>query len=163
MPTSRDVAAMLLEALPLSLRILGGAMHRGLGPTEKGLTMGQLRMLEMLHHRTWTLRDLAEHHHVSPSTMSRTVDVLVKRAWVDRRSDPRDRRQVILTLTGEGQGARAGMRRRAEENLERLVEQLSEEERAQLFAGLHVLQQLAGIASGTMACEHERHEGEEES
>jgi DNA-binding MarR family transcriptional regulator len=147
-PTARDTAALLLETLPAALRALGGAVHTGRPSDGPPLNMGQLRMLEMLHRRPWTLGDLAERHHVSASTMSRTVDVLVKRAWVDRRSHPEDRRQVLLSLTDTGEAAHREMRRRAEDSITGLIEQLPEDECARLYDGLRALQQLAARAAG---------------
>lgn len=154
MPTARDTAALLLETMPASMRVLAGAMHMGRPSDGPPLNMGQLRMLEMLRSRMWSLGDLAERHHVSASTMSRTVDVLVKRAWVDRRSHPEDRRQVLLSLTDAGTQAHAEMRAHAEDVLARMLDQLSEQERAELAAGLVVLKRLAArVAEQGLQCE----------
>jgi DNA-binding MarR family transcriptional regulator len=147
-PTARDTAALLLETLPVALRTLAGVVHMGRPSDGPQLNMGQLRTLEMLRRRPWTLGDLAERHHVSASTMSRTVDVLVKRAWVDRRSHPEDRRQVLLSLTDTGEVAHREMRRRAEDSIAELIEQLPEDECARLYDGLRALQQLAARAAG---------------
>ncbi|HWQ13512.1 MAG TPA: MarR family transcriptional regulator [Roseiflexaceae bacterium] len=147
MPTARDCAALLLETLPVSMRILGGAIHTSHAPEDRPLNMGQLRMLELLRRHPWTLGDLAERHHVAASTMSRTVDVLVRRAWVERRSHPEDRRQILLCLTDAGLAAHSEMRRRAEDTITRLIEQLPEEERDRLYDGLRVLQRLAANAT----------------
>jgi DNA-binding MarR family transcriptional regulator len=162
-PSARDAAALLLETLPLTMRILGGAMHAGRPNDGPPLNMGQLRMLEMLHRRPWTLGDLAERHHVAASTMSRTVDVLVKREWVDRRIHPEDRRQVLLSLTDTGIAAHQEMRRHAETSITALLEQLPDDERARLYDGLRVLQQLATrIAQHGPACESNSPESSKE-
>lgn len=153
MSTARDTAALLLETLPHALRALGGAMHASLPPDGPPLNMGQLRMLDMLHRRPWTLGDLAERHHVSASTMSRTVDVLVRRNWVERRSHPGDRRQVLLSLTEEGVATHHELRRRAEDLLAGLIVGLPEDEQAQLDDGLRVLQRLAASAAQSFSCE----------
>lgn len=142
MPTAQECAALLLETVPFTMRVLAGAMHQARASDSPPFNMGQLRMLDMLRSGAWTLSDLAERHQVATSTMSRTVDVLVKRTWVERRSHPDDRRQVLLSLTGEGLEVLAEMRRGAEASLTQLVEQLPDDERERLFAGLQVLQKL---------------------
>lgn len=142
MSTAEECAALLLETVPFSMRLLAGTMQQARGSDSPQLNFGQLRMLEMLHHRAWTLSDLAERHHVAASTMSRTMDVLVKRDWVERRSHPEDRRQVLLTLTGDGLEALVEMRRSAAETITQLIERLSDGERERLYGGLQVLQKL---------------------
>lgn len=158
MPTAQECAALLLETVPFSMRILAGSMHQARASDSPSLNIGQLRMLEMLRSGAWTLGGLAERHHVAASTMSRTVDVLVKRDWVERRSHPEDRRQVLLSLTGEGIEALAEMRRRAAATVTHLIEQMSDEERARLFDGLQVLQKLAlrAVEQGQL-CAHPPH------
>ena len=95
----------IILTMPSTMRILGFLMRQRRVGDEDMLHLGQLRILEMLRHRPWNLGDLASRHHVTPSSMSRTVDVLVKRDWVARSSDPDDRRLVILKLTDEGHRA----------------------------------------------------------
>jgi DNA-binding MarR family transcriptional regulator len=117
---------------------------------EDALTMGQIRMLSILSHAPRNLGELASLHQVTPSTMSRTVDVLVRRDWVARQSDPSDRRQVILTLTAEGRDVHAATQHRLHETLaqliEQLVEQLDEGERERLYDGLVVMRKMLALA-----------------
>ena len=78
--------------------------------------------------------------------MSRTVDVLVRKNWVERRNDPNDRRQVILTLTPEGAAAHAAIGQEAHlimtQTIEQQIAQLDDAERARLYDGLSVLKKL---------------------
>jgi DNA-binding MarR family transcriptional regulator len=151
MTSARACAHLILETVPQTMRAIGGLMRQRRAGEELP-AVGQLRMLEMLRHRAWTLGELARQHQVTPSTMSRHVDVLVQRDWVARREDPRDRRQVILTLTEEGTAAHAAMLAQAEERLAELVGSLSEGERERLVAGLEVLRDLV-VRSVQSACE----------
>jgi DNA-binding MarR family transcriptional regulator len=50
-----------------------------------------------------TIRDLCDALQIRQSSTSLLVDRAVKRGLVDRREDPRDRRQVALSLTAQGQ------------------------------------------------------------
>jgi DNA-binding MarR family transcriptional regulator len=104
--------------------------------------MDKVRLLKILRHEPRSLGELAERHGVTPSTMSRSVDVLVRRGWVSRESDPADRRQVILQLTDAGEAAHAEMDRHAEDSLTRLIEELDDTEREKLFEGMQVLHAL---------------------
>ena len=142
MPTPQECAQLLLETIPALMRGLHGSMRHMKRADEEPLTMGQLRMMEMLRCQPFTLSELAARHHVTPSTMSRTIDVLVRKAWVARQSDPSDRRQVILTLTDEGKAAHTAMIGQTREAVARLMAQLDDHERAKLYDGLSVLQRL---------------------
>jgi DNA-binding MarR family transcriptional regulator len=104
--------------------------------------MGQFRMLGMLHHAPRTLSELAASHQVTPSTMSRTIDVLVRKAWVAREIDPADRRQVILTLTDEGRAAMHAMSQHMHNAAAAMLARLDDDERARLYDGLTVLRKL---------------------
>ena len=44
------------------------------------------------------------------TTVTRLVDRLVRKGWVERQPDAEDRRRLLLSLTGEGQAAMAEMR-----------------------------------------------------
>jgi DNA-binding MarR family transcriptional regulator len=143
MPEARECARLLLETIPNLMRNLGGAMRQCKSGEEEHLNMGRFRMLGMLHAAPRTLSELAASHHVTPSTMSRTIDVLVRKAWVTREIDPTDRRQVILTLTDDGRAALDAMGLRAQDAVTGMLARLDDQERARLYAGLTVLRNLS--------------------
>src|SRR5262245_45933597 len=94
MQDANESARPLLETMPAVMRGLHTLRREQFD--EDTASVGQLRMLEMLRARSWSLSELATRHNVTPSTMSRSIDVLVRRDWVTRQSDPSDRRQLIL-------------------------------------------------------------------
>ena len=143
-PTSLECAQLLWNTIPILMRSLHGAMHQRRGGDEERHNMGQFRMLEILRRAPCTLSGLAAMHHVTPSTMSRSIDVLVRKGWVTRESDTHDRRQVILSLTDEGRAAHAAVNQHTQDMLAELLEQLDEQERTRLYDGLSVLQKLLG-------------------
>ena len=143
MPEARECARLLLETIPNLMRNLGGAIRQCKGSEEEHLNMGQFRMLGMLHIAPRTLSELAASHHVTPSTMSRTIDVLVRKAWVARETDPADRRQVILTLTSEGHAALEAMGQYTQDAVTGMLARLDDQERARLYEGLMVLRKLS--------------------
>jgi DNA-binding MarR family transcriptional regulator len=142
MHDARECAVLLLTTVPALMRSLHCTLRQSRPTDEEIHTLGQMRMLEMLQRGSYTLSELAAGHHVAPSTMSRSVDLLVRKAWVARQHDPKDRRQILLSLTEEGRAALRAMRQQTQEALTQLLEQLDERGRTQLYDGLSVLQSL---------------------
>jgi DNA-binding MarR family transcriptional regulator len=138
-----ECAQVFCETLPVLMRSLHGIMLKR-GEEVDRRNMGQVRMLEILHRGPRSLSELAAFHHVTPSTMSRSVDVLVRKGWVARESDPVDRRQVVLTITDEGRAARAEANQQTLDVLIELLGQHDDGERARLADGLSVLRKLVG-------------------
>ncbi|MFQ3631850.1 MarR family winged helix-turn-helix transcriptional regulator [Roseiflexus sp.] len=141
-PSAYECAALLLETVPSVMRAVASATRQWYGDGDEAPTFVQLRMLAMLTARPWSLSELAAAHQVTPSSMSRTVDVLVQRNWVERATAPDDRRKVVLRLTPAGHAAHAAILRAAREAASRLIEQLDAQDRARLYDGLNVLRTL---------------------
>ncbi|GIW01548.1 MULTISPECIES: MarR family winged helix-turn-helix transcriptional regulator [Roseiflexus] len=144
-PSAYECAVLLLDTVPGVMRSIGSAMRQRHGSDDMP-TMGQMRMLAMLAARPWSLSELAAAHQVTPSSMSRTVDVLVQRTWVERTTAPDDRRKVVLRLTPAGYAAHIAIRDAAREAAARLIEQLDERQRVHLHEGLSALRELVDHA-----------------
>lgn len=140
MPDAHECARLLLATMPGLMRGLKSCMRPP--ADDETLTMGQFRMLDMLSCAPCTLGELASRHNVTPSTMSRTIDLLVRRQWVERRDDPSDRRQVILTLSSAGAAAHEAMQQHTEDALAGMLERLSDAERGRIYDGLATLRTL---------------------
>jgi DNA-binding MarR family transcriptional regulator len=82
---------------------------------------------------------LAETLGVTVATASRTVDALEASGLVSREPDPADARAVRVVATPEGKREHARRRKRFVDALERLMEELSAEERRQLAESLETL------------------------
>ncbi|HEU5088449.1 MAG TPA: MarR family transcriptional regulator [Roseiflexaceae bacterium] len=155
MTTSDECARVIIDTVPLLMRMIGSVMRRQAFDDEPA-SIGHVRMLKLLHERQRTLSELAARYHVAPSTMSRTVDVLVRRDWVERRADPHDRRQVLLRLTQEGELVHVAVQEHAQRSLSELVEELDESEREQVFQGMAALQRMILKADRSgLLCPHE--------
>lgn len=139
-PDARACAELVLETIPALMRSMHGMIRHWSNHSDESPTIGQFRLLKMLACRPHSLGELAATHHVTPSTMSRSVDVLVRRAWVERQSDPNDRRQLILKLTTEGESIHTTMEQHSRDALVQMMEQLDPNERARLYDGLAILQ-----------------------
>ncbi|MGQ9547259.1 MAG: MarR family winged helix-turn-helix transcriptional regulator [Roseiflexus sp.] len=137
-----ECAALLLDTVPGLMRAIANAMRQRYGDDGDMPTMVQLRMLAMLAARPWSLGELAAAHQVTPSSMSRTVDVLVQREWVARTPVPGDRRKVVLCLTPAGHAAHAAVVHAARDVAAALLAQLDAHDRAHLYEGLSALRAL---------------------
>jgi len=99
----------------------------------------QFHLLRALRDRPRTLREIAAFHHVTPSTMSRSVETLVQKGWVTRQDNPRDRREVILSLTESGRQEMEAMIARMRDNVAAFLSGLDEAELERAYDGLQVL------------------------
>src|SRR5215469_9447046 len=104
----------------------------------------QLAALAVLdRHAAMTPGELAEHEKVQPPSMTPVIAVLEERRLVMRAPHPTDRRQVVLTVTGEGRELVSQARRRWDACLGKRLKELSPEERAFLRAAAPVLEKLS--------------------
>ncbi|MFN2223105.1 MAG: MarR family winged helix-turn-helix transcriptional regulator, partial [Candidatus Promineifilaceae bacterium] len=89
------LAQEILQIIPQIMRTLAAEFRQ----TGQLMTPGNLQLMFMLLDGPSSLSELAELHNVSLPTMSRTVSRLEKIGWIERRSDPHDRRVTLIVLT----------------------------------------------------------------
>jgi DNA-binding MarR family transcriptional regulator len=65
-------------------------------------TLTQVNILSGLREKDMTMKELSEYMTISKQQMTPLIDKLVKKGFVTRKSDPDDRRMVIITLTQDG-------------------------------------------------------------
>ena len=82
---------------------------------------------------------LAGELHLDKSTVSRLVDSLVNRGWVERAVNPDDRREVRLTLTAAGRTAVEQLAAAATAKYRGIWERIPPEQRPQVVEALAVL------------------------
>jgi DNA-binding MarR family transcriptional regulator len=93
----------LVTALVTASRALVGVSARSLADVEETVTLTQFRNLVVLRtHGVSRLNRLSDRLQVNASTTLRTVERLIAAGLVDRRDNPRDRREVIIELTDAG-------------------------------------------------------------
>ncbi|MFF3905668.1 MarR family winged helix-turn-helix transcriptional regulator [Streptomyces sp. NPDC001848] len=139
-----DVDAVTRAVMTAS-RLLMGIAARSLAQVEEPVTLPQFRMLVVLSTRGATkLVTLADLLRVAPSTAMRMVDRLIAAGLVDRQTNPDDRRETLLRLTGEGRRTveEVTARRRAE--IAAIVERLAPERRAALIEALAAFNEAGG-------------------
>jgi MarR family transcriptional regulator for hemolysin len=115
-------AQEMLDTVPLVMRLIRNYMRRH----RSGLTVPQFRTICYLSNTPQSsLSDAADFIGLSLPAMSRMVDGLVDKGYLDRRTCQTDRRHVRLTVTSLGETALAESRRIAQEQLAEVVGQLS--------------------------------------
>lgn len=104
------------------------------------VTMQQLRVMTILYHEGPTrVSDLAIRLGVSTPTITGILDRLVDQRLSYRRSDPKDRRVVLNTLTQDGRDLVEGLLPAQGSHTESALAQLSVEERMRLMESLRSL------------------------
>ncbi|UXY32458.1 MarR family transcriptional regulator [Streptomyces sp. HUAS TT20] len=126
-------------------RLLVAISARALASTDDSLTLPQLRALVVLDTcGPVKLAAMAATLGVNPSTALRMVERLESVGLIDRRTNPENRREVILRLTPIGRDLveRVLAHRRTE--IRALVQQLPAQARAALVPALKALTEAAG-------------------
>lgn len=134
------VTTELVDVVNLVAQVIWADMRR----SGQAIEPTQWATLRLIAAGPWTMSELARHKAVSLPTMSKSVDMLARRGWVDRFVDEADRRQTLVRLTPDGREVLAECRRRAEESVERKLAGLGERERETLTATLRTLRAALG-------------------
>ena len=107
--------------------------------SKQPLAPAQLGTLLKIGAGPCTLSELARHQAVSLPTVSRSVDMLVRRGWVERTMDDTDRRQMLLGLTEQGREVLADVKARAEQHIAAKLSSMSSSDRADLAGAAGLL------------------------
>jgi DNA-binding MarR family transcriptional regulator len=131
----------LAEELRISVARLSRRMRVQAG---NDLSVTQFSALAVLdRHGEMTPTELAEHEHVRPPSMTRTVAALEAAGLVARSPHPTDRRQVVLAATDAGRELLREHRRLKEAWLARRLAELTDEDRAVLERAAPILERLS--------------------
>ncbi|MFE3653022.1 MarR family winged helix-turn-helix transcriptional regulator [Streptomyces sp. NPDC057579] len=140
-----EEAEEVTVAVMAASRLLIAVSARALASIDDAMTLPQLRALVVLEScEPLKLVAMAATLGVNPSTAMRMVDKLEAVGLVDRRTNPDNRREVVLRLTAAGRDVveQVLAHRRAE--IRTLVGRLPAEQRAGLVPALRSLIQAAG-------------------
>jgi MarR family transcriptional regulator, organic hydroperoxide resistance regulator len=112
--------------------------------TQKLLSAHQASILDHLDLRApLPLMDLARHMGVTPSTMSLSIEKLVRGRYVLRSRDPRDGRRVSLLLSPAGARIRSEKSVLEPSRVRGMLERLAPRHRSRAIEGLALLAQAA--------------------
>jgi DNA-binding MarR family transcriptional regulator len=140
-PAIGSGASELVDVVYLVMQAIWADMRR----SRRAIEPSQWATLRRIARGPCTMSDVARHKGVSLPTISKSVDMLVKRGWVERFVDDTDRRQTLVRLTPAGRRVLAECRRRVEESLEIRLASLPEEDREQIVASLRAVRSVLGI------------------
>jgi DNA-binding MarR family transcriptional regulator len=133
----------------LVMRTVAADMRKSPRP----LAPAQMGSLMRIASGPCTMSELARFQSVSLPTISKSVDMLVRRGWVERWIDKQDRRQTMARLTPSGKKMLAHIKQRTERQVTRTLAPLSPPERLQLVAALNILRRVLVASGGNEACE----------
>ena len=131
------------------LRIAAGRIARdGLGQKHvDGMTPSRMTALAVLAAEgALRMGELATRLGISAPTVSRLVDHLAERGFLERVTDEADHRATRVRLSAEGHGALAAVREHGVGLLADRIAALDDGERVALEIALPVLERLGGIA-----------------
>lgn len=135
----------VVRAVLTASRLLVAVSARSLAEVEDRVTLPQFRMLVVLSTRGETkLVVLAELLQVAPSTAMRMVDRLIAAGLADRRVNPGNRRETLLTLTEEGRRVVGRVMARRRQEVTGIVRRLAPGQRASLIEALTAFGEAGG-------------------
>lgn len=134
-----EVIEKFWESIPPTWRETRNTIRR-VAVEQFSMTVGQFQVLRRIRKGIDTVSALAEANRASRPAVSKAVDALVKQGLVSRLPDERDRRQVHLSLTEEGNRLLQAVYEQAEAWLRQKFQALSSEELESLLAAMNILQ-----------------------
>jgi len=146
-PTPQATARELLHVVMLVMRELAADMRR----SPQAVAPAQMGTLMRIAESPCTMSELARSQAVSLPTISKSVDMLVGRGWLERWIDTSDRRQTMVRLTPKGRRVLADVKARSERHVTASLAPLSADERAQLVVALRRLTRVLDTTD-TEAC-----------
>jgi DNA-binding MarR family transcriptional regulator len=144
-----DAARSLLDVVMLVMRTVAADMRKSPRP----LAPAQMGSLMRIAAGPCTMSELARFQAVSLPTISKSMDMLVRRGWVERWMDKKDRRQTMARLTPSGKNMLAHIKQRTERQVTRTLAPLSPSERAQLVSTMNILRRVLVASGDNGACE----------
>jgi DNA-binding MarR family transcriptional regulator len=135
----------VVDAVLTASRVLVAIAARSLAEVADEVTLTQYRSLVVLASRgPQSVAALADELGVTPSTVSRLCDRLVRKGLVRRREDRRDRRAVRLALTPVGRELVDAVTERRRTEIAGLLDGIPEAAQRSLVQALRGLAQAAG-------------------
>lgn len=138
MPTPATVEAEILDRFQTLLRHAAGSHAPAFLDVDVTMPQAKVLYLVSLHPGT-PMSALAARLGVGPPAVSGLVDRLVALGHLERREDPTDRRQQLISITADGAAALDRLRELNTEALRRLITGLTPDELAALLTSLRAL------------------------
>ena len=137
-PSSPILIDKFWESVPPAWRQTRSQIRR-IAVEKFQMTEEQFQVLRRIRKGSASVSALADASQTSRSAVSKAVDALVRRGLVARSQDPKDRRNVPLALTDEGQRVMDAIFNEAETWLSTRFARLTAEETESLLLGMESL------------------------
>ena len=135
-----ECAHEILDGVPMVFRVIRAELRKH-GARE--MSVPQYRTLAYVYRNEGaSLSEVCDYIGLTLSTMSTLVDGLVAHGFVNRRTDPEDRRRMILTLTEPGRARLQSARAATLSYLEERLHQLPASDRATITLAMRMLREL---------------------
>ena len=126
-----DVVSLVTQAFWAELRRSGQTIE-----------MSQWSTLKRIDRAPCTVSELARYKGVGLPTISKSIDMLVKRGWVERWVDKADRRQTLVRLTPAGRKLLTSFRKALESFLDARLAALTAAERDAIDASMQLVRRV---------------------
>jgi DNA-binding MarR family transcriptional regulator len=119
---------------------------------QRGCTLGQMKVMgHLFHYGQGTISEVASAIGVSLPTASEVVEQLDEKGWVERKANPADRRQVVITLTPEARAIAEEIYEIRREQVRAALAKLPPAERPIFVQSLRVLVDVLGESVSVLA------------
>lgn len=143
MSEPNEIAKKLMDIIPPSMNWIRTEMRSAMKSKEQEeLSVPQFRILASIFRGRNVACDIAKHQGISQAAMSKMIDSLVARGFVEREANENDRRHFHLILTKEGDTLFKKLRKSAQANLKEQISCLEQTDREDLEKGLLALEKL---------------------
>jgi DNA-binding MarR family transcriptional regulator len=92
------------------------------------LTPLQYRIMANIFRGLQTVTEIATHHGVAQPTITKTINLMVQKKWIEKIPDEKDRRQFHLNMTKKGMDLFTDVRGTAQKTLEIQIDLLTKAE-----------------------------------
>ena len=110
----------------------------------ENMTRLHLAVMGEIGQNNLTMSELAKALMMTKPQLTHLVEALVKLGLVERRSDAKDRRVIILSLTEKGRVLGENMKRRVRENIKKRLANLTPAELRQMADAFETLRNIIG-------------------
>jgi len=128
----QEATTELLEVVNLVTQMFWADLRR----SDHAIELTQWATLRRINRSPCTMSELARHKGVGLPTMSKSIEMLVRKGWVERWVDKTDRRQTLVRLTADRRRVLADSRAHLEELLDQRLSKLTAAEQNAVAAQL---------------------------
>lgn len=133
----------VIDAVLLASRALVGVAAKSVAEVEDEITLPQYRALVVLATSDRNLGELAEALDVHPSSATRLCTRLEAKGLISRRPATRSRRELLVSLTGEGRTLVDTVTRRRRREIARVMARIPEREQRVVVHALGIFAEAA--------------------